>query len=212
MEDQRSVTPSYLLVIYFSFTSLLSIPRLRSLWLMAPQDGIVVIRGLWTAVFIVTVLVLLAQSMNKLKSLQPAYHALTKEELSGFWGRSFYVYLLPLLKAGNSKILELNDLPELDTELTGSHAGNSLEEKFSSDHLPRRFGLFRDSLKAYRSIVLWAIPARLALTAFSFSQPFLITTTINFINESSAEKENSYGRSIVGAYALVYAGIAVGLF
>lgn len=209
LEDQRSIAPSYILVLYFSAAGLLSLPRLRSLWLITGEDGVTVCRGLWTTIFIVTVLVLFAESASRFTSLQPLYQLRNREERSGFWGRSFYVYLLPLLKAGNSKVLDVNDLPGVDAELQGEDSGDRLRREFSKRHTSGKNILIRAALAAYRPIFLWAIPSRLALTAFNFSQPFLITTTINFMGASATSENQNYGPSLVGAYILVYCGITV---
>jgi hypothetical protein len=210
LEDQRSIAPSYILVLYFSSASLLALPRLRSLWLIPGEGGISVCRGLWTTIFIVTVLVLFAESASRFTSLQPLYQLRNREERSGFWGRSFYVYLLPLLKAGNSKLLEVSDLPEVDAELQGQDAGDKLQLEFAKRRTSDKNILIRAAFDAYKPIFLWAIPSRLALTAFNFSQPFLITTTIKFMGASPTTENQNYGPSLVGGYILVYSGVTVG--
>lgn len=49
---------------------------------------------------------------------------------------------------------------------------------------------------------------RLCMTAFTFAQPFLVNTTIKYVSEKNA---NVYhGKGLIGAWALVYLGIAVG--
>ena len=55
--------------------------------------------------------------------------------------------------------------------------------------------------------MLSAIIPRLCLTCFTFSQPFLIHSTIEYIGISDADR--NYGKALIGAYALVYVGIAV---
>lgn len=45
------------------------------------------------------------------------------------------------------------------------------------------------------------------MTAFTFSQPFLIKTTIEFVG---SENPNGYhGKGLIGAWTLVYLGLAV---
>ncbi|KAJ5096759.1 hypothetical protein N7456_007480 [Penicillium angulare] len=206
MEDQRSIAPSSILILYFSSTTLLALPRLRSLWLISNPD-VQVCRGIWTAILVVTLLVLFTQSASRFKSLQPSYRSLTKEQLSGFWSRGFFVYLLPLLKVGNAKILEISDLPEVDGALQGSRAGAKLQQGLQNSS--GRFKVPRAAFKAYTSVLLWAVPPRLALSAFNFSQTFLLTATINFMESDSSPENESYGPSLVGAYVLMYLGIAI---
>lgn len=77
------------------------------------------------------------QSASKFTSLRPTYQPLTKEELNSFWGRGFYIYLLPLLKVGNSKVFEVDDLPEVDAQLQGTDAGEDLSQGFAAKTLSR---------------------------------------------------------------------------
>ena len=56
------------------------------------------------------------------------------------------------------------------------------------------------------SLLSGAIP-RLCLTAFIFAQPFLINSLTTYVGLSHPDKD--YGRGLIGASALVYAGIAV---
>ena len=71
----------------------------------------------------------------------------------------------------------------------------------------RRHALLYSCLRAYLAPFLSAVIPRVCLTCFTFSQPFLIETTIEYIGQSSAEAD--YGKALIGAYALVFVGIAV---
>ena len=64
-------------------------------------------------------------------------------------------------------------------------------------------------LRAYSLPFLSAMLPRLALTAFTFSQPFLITATVTFFGAPSSPETTQYGKALVGAYLLVYLGSAV---
>lgn len=83
LEDQRSFKPSDTLVIYFSLPAILQVPHLRSLWLMPSSVG--VCQGLWTAIFTVTVGLVLLESASKTPILRPVYltHRLKKFPGSG---------------------------------------------------------------------------------------------------------------------------------
>lgn len=45
------------------------------------------------------------------------------------------------------------------------------------------------------------------MTAFTFAQPFLINTTVTFVGQATPDA--NYGRGLIGAWALVYLGLAV---
>lgn len=58
LEDQRSLRPSDLLVLFFSASTIFSIPRLHSLWLIQAEHGP---RITWTIIFIANMIKLLRQ-------------------------------------------------------------------------------------------------------------------------------------------------------
>ncbi|KAE8547864.1 hypothetical protein EYB25_009657 [Talaromyces marneffei] len=205
MEDQRSVKPSDLIVIYFSVSSILSIARLRSLWLISSAPAC---RGLWTAVYILTVLTLLLESVTKTRLLRPVYRSLTNEQLIGFWGRSFFVWVLPIFRTGYSKVFEVEDLPNVDEALQGSSAEKKLQASWNQTKGPRR--LLKATIDAYMWPLVSGIGPRLCVTVFTFCQPFLINATVNFMATTTTTPETkSYGQALVGAYALVYLGLTI---
>jgi ATP-binding cassette subfamily C (CFTR/MRP) protein 1 len=124
IEDQRSVEPSNILVIYFSASSILALPRLRSLWIIPSTSPC---RGLWTTIFIFTVAMVFLESARKTRLLRPLYHSVTKEQICGFWGRSLFIWVLPFFQVGYSKVLQPNDMPEVDDDLRGEISGKKLE-------------------------------------------------------------------------------------
>lgn len=205
MEDQRSVEPSDLIVIYFSVSSILSIARLRSLWLISSVPAC---RGLWTAVYVLTVSTLLLESVIKTKLLRPVYRSLTREQLIGFWGRSFFVWVLPIFRLGYSKIFNVEDLPDVDQALQGYPAEKRLNASWQRTTGRRR--LLKATVDAYLLPLLSGIGPRLCVTVFTFCQPFLINATVNFMATTTTTPESKkYGQALVGAYVLVYLGLTV---
>ncbi len=69
--------------------------------------------------------------------------------------------------------------------------------------------LFSATIKAYKWPLLWGFLPRLALVGLNFSQPFLINTAINLSAEPVNDQTTNIGYGLIGAYALVYIGIAV---
>lgn len=57
--------------------------------------------------------------------------------------------------------------------------------------------------------LLAVVPPRLGLIGFNFCQPFLIQRAISFSSRSKAEDHNNIGYGLIGAYFLVYTGIAI---
>ncbi|TWU72314.1 hypothetical protein ED733_000129 [Metarhizium rileyi] len=198
LEDQRSVCPSGVLVVYLSTSALLALPRLRSLWLLS---SVTAPRVLWTAAFIFTVLGTIVESIHKTKLLRPPYKQLTKEQRTGFWGQSLFIWVLPFFSTGYSKTLELNDVPKPDTALEAKDTLERLEKAWAKTS--GRHRLLRATLSAYLWPFLSAIIPRLALSCFSFCQPFLIEASVSNIQQGAQGDRSRYGHALVGAFILI---------
>lgn len=209
MEDQRSVAPSDILVLFFSVTSLLNLPRLRSYWLIS-ESSMISCRNLWTTICVVTIAIALAESITKTKLYRQQYKTTTKEISSGFWLRSLFIWLLPFLRVGFSKVLQLQDIPDVDVDLQGQTAKERLQVAW--ERTKGEYWLLKSIARAYLWPFLYAVIPRLALIAFKFAQPFLITATINYVEVPSDSTSSHYGPALVGAFVLVYVGIAVSDF
>ncbi|TDZ74872.1 ABC transporter atnG [Colletotrichum trifolii] len=205
LEDQRSVRPSDTLILYFSASAILDLPRLRTLWLIQANLP----KALWTVIFTLTVLVVPLESISKKRFLRPTYRSLTKEEGTGFWGRSFFTWLLPFFRLGYSRVIHMADMPDVDPDLTSEGAGEPLETAWARRRGRKHHALLRSNFAAYRTTALLGVLTRLCLTAFTFCQPFLITATVSFMQAPRTPQSERYGQALVGAYVLTYLGIAV---
>jgi hypothetical protein len=203
--DAQRFGASSLLEIYYVILVIIYIPRLRSLWV---SPDIYLPRNLWTAQYILTVLVAILESCGR--KLPPAGSLKSKylrEEALGFWGRGLFVWILPTLRQGYSSILEVSNLPELDPSLGGDEARSRLEKAWSRCRL--RYRLLNAIFVAYAREILTCIPPRLIFGGFTFCQPFLIQTAIKLSEQRSSPPTKSYGKALVGAFVLVYLGMAV---
>ncbi|KAJ6072100.1 hypothetical protein N7499_010114 [Penicillium canescens] len=203
--DAQRFGASSLLEIYYVILVIIYIPRLRSLWVC---PDIYLPRNLWTAQYILTVLVAILESCER--KLTPAGSLKSKylrEEALGFWGRGLFVWILPTLRQGYSSILEVSNLPELDPSLGGDEARSRLEKAWS--RCRPRYRLLKAIFVAYAREILTCIPPRLIFGGFTFCQPFLIQTAIKLSEQRSSPPTKSYGKALVGAFVLVYLGMAV---
>ncbi|KAJ5533778.1 ABC transporter integral membrane type 1 [Penicillium freii] len=206
LEDQRSAKPSDLLILFFSASSICRLPQLRSLWLI-PSVG--VCRYLSLASFLLTVAIIALESVQKIKILHSDYCGGTDEEKLGFWGRSFFIWVLPFLQTGYRGVLEVEDIPEVDKNLQGKCSGGELRKSWDSTRTNRSHGLIKAVFRAYGWACVSAIPPRLAYSCFTFAQPFLITATVNYIGGPLSSEPKIYGNGLIGAYVLVYLGLAI---
>lgn len=54
-----------------------------------------------------------------------------------------------------------------------------------------------------------AIPARACVVAFNFCQPVLLMRSLTFFEQPVNAATNNVGYGLIGAYVLVYTGLAV---
>jgi len=71
------------------------------------------------------------------------------------------------------------------------------------------YSLLWTSFGVVKRTVLQTIPPRACLTALSFCQPFLINHAITLSQEEINDETTQRGYGLIGAYFLVYVGIAV---
>lgn len=72
-------------------------------------------------------------------------------------------------------------------------------------------GLFNTTLGVLKWHLLAAAFPRLCFLGFSFAQPFLINRAILFASSPDAPENRNVGYGLIGAYVLVYVGLAVRL-
>jgi ATP-binding cassette subfamily C (CFTR/MRP) protein 1 len=65
------------------------------------------------------------------------------------------------------------------------------------------------TLRGYWPQFVAAFFPRLLWTAFKFAQPFLINTTIEWVDAGQSQNSKNTGYGLIAAYGLVYTGIAL---
>lgn len=205
LEDQRSTRPSDILVLYFSACSLLSLPRLRSLWLMSALTDAP--KAIWTIIFVFTVAITAIESSQKCRFLSQPYRGLSRESTVGFWSRGLFLWVLPFLKLGYVKNLTLSDIPVIGPELEGESTWTMLEASWNKTS--GRHRLLRAAFRANMVSFFSGVIPRLTLSCFTFTQPFLIAAAVSNLQAQETQDRSRFGYALVGAFVLVYTGIAV---
>ncbi|GKT91860.1 ABC transporter [Colletotrichum tofieldiae] len=208
LNHQRSCRPSTLLSLYFSATIILGIARVRTAWLLG---GPVWAPTALTLIFASTAVALLLESVESKKGVpgheSPSNKHATREQSSGFWARTCFSWLARTFYLGYSSVISLGDLPGLDPSLESCSLHKDLTAAWDKYDHQRRRSLIRACIRSYFGPFLSPVLPRLFLTVFTFAQPFLINTTVSFVGQQ--DPDANYGRGLIGAWALVYLGIAV---
>jgi ATP-binding cassette, subfamily C (CFTR/MRP), member 1 len=98
-------------------------------------------------------------------------------------------------------------MPEIDDNLAGQAAEDKLQSAWNIINADRRQRLLYATFRAYGWVFLSGIPPRLAFTALTFAQPFLITALVDWMGTDDAPAD--YGPALTGAVVLVYSSLAV---
>ncbi|KAJ6006036.1 multidrug resistance-associated protein [Penicillium sp. IBT 35674x] len=207
MEDERSVRPSTLLAIYLLFTLLFDIVQTRTLWL-ARDRAESLIPSLFTASVAVKTTMLLLESLGKRKYFSDKYRNLSQERTSGIFNRSFMWWLNRLFYAGFRSLLTVGDLDVLDKPLESAGAAKKARRAWVQRQRPeRRFEFPVQMCWALKAPLALVIVPRLCLVGFTFAQPFLITSMLNWLDDPHAVINDGYG--LIGATVLIYLGMAL---
>ncbi|KAM0816494.1 putative ATP-binding cassette transporter [Seiridium cardinale] len=205
-EDQRSIRPSDLLVLYFSASDILLLPTLRSFWLVPCSTTL---RSLAIVTLLMTTVVVFVESARKLGLLRPVEKSESKEQLVGFWSRGFFTWALPFLRKGYSSVLILGQIPRVDHELREDSTWTKLHDYWHSVRRGR-YRLLRATFWSHSRLLVSAVLPRLALSAFVFCQPFLIDASVSYLTTGAQDNDDEqFGPALIGAFVLVYLGIAV---
>ncbi|KAF6834852.1 ABC transporter [Colletotrichum musicola] len=203
LTHQRSLRPSTLLGLYLSASIILGVARVRTLWLLE-QDASV--PAVLTIGFVLTTAATILESIASKKTASDIKHS-TPEQCSGFWARTCFFWLAQTFSVGYRKVISLSDLPDLDSSLESRVLHKGLATAWDKYDHRRHRSLLRACFRSYLIPFLAPVIPRLCLTVFTFAQPFLINTTVTFVGQETPDA--NFGRGLIGAWALVYVGIAV---
>ncbi|KAK0528278.1 hypothetical protein OC834_000770 [Tilletia horrida] len=166
--------------------------------------------GLFCVSLALRVLLLITESINDHDAAD------TTEGRATFMNRIGFFWLLPILSKGYKKPLTIQDLPEVNDRFEARYLGNKLRKVWdytaqSNGQLPKT-SLVLAVARAYPSVVFAPIIPRLAVTAATLAQPWLIQDTIAFIESYTGRNEPgappplpaAQGWALAGAFALTY--------
>lgn len=206
VEHERSIRPSLVIQSYLSLTLLLDAVRVRTLWLQSYNNAVAAIT---TVSFVFKFLLVIIEAVEKSAVLRPQWKSTSPEATSGLFSRSIFWWLNNLFRTGFKRSLSLDDLLPLDKHLTCAYLYDRLHPAWVDlpTKAPRSLlYVFYGRLKWH---VLAVVPCRLGLIAFNFAQPFLIERAVSFSSRSKAQDPDNVGYGLIGAYFLVYSGIAI---
>ena len=206
MEHQRTIRPSLIINGYLVLSICFEATTVRTLWLQGYNDTIAAVTSVSLAL---RCFLLVTESTQKEHILRTRWKKGSPEATSGLFGKAFFGWLNPLFLAGYSKSLSLDDLYPLDKHLSSEYLHRKLSKAWTSLNNNAPKSLLLLTLSQIKWHVLSAFPSRLALIAFTFCQPFLITRAIDLSQQPVTKASSNDGYGLIGAYFVVYLGIAI---
>ena len=206
-EHSRSVRPSFIINLYLLISIPFDVARSRTLWLSGRElQSIALVLTIST---VVKAGVLVLEASNKRAILLARYQDLPPEATSNVYSRSIFWWLNPLLRTGFVKTLLLDDLYDMDPDLQANNLLRTFQRAWDAANKKKAHPLFNSCAKVLIwPFILSAIP-RIILTGFKYAQPFLLNRTVAYVQEQMNKKTYDIGWGLVGAYAIVYIGMAV---
>ncbi|KAJ5490192.1 ABC transporter integral membrane type 1 [Penicillium expansum] len=151
------------------------------------------------------------EAVEKRHILKSEYTGYPPEATAGFYNRAVFWWLNPLFKIGFTGVLRVEDLFSLDKELSSERLLALFDEKWSKLTTKSPNTLQWESLKAVKWPLLAGVPARACVVAFNFCQPLLLERSLSFFNSPVNKSTESIGYGLIGAYIMVYGGLAVSM-
>lgn len=212
-EHPRTLKPSTLLSVYLFFTLLFDIAQSRTQWLSSrhsPQTKV------FTASIAAKLSVLLVEAQSKTRWIKATPgQPQNPEATSNIFSRSVFFWLNQLLFRGYQEPLSADSLYALDKSLLAERHADLFWDEFQRRRAKSKTKTTKGQaiLLSVATTLKWPflvpmIP-RLAVTAFSFSQPFLINALLKHLRKDSTKASVNAGYGFIGAAIIIYTGLAV---
>lgn len=130
------------------------------------------------------------------------------EQTTGIAGLGAYVWLNRLFLNGYRKVIRLDDLYLLDSNMSAENMMGRLTRVLRTSG-GSKFRLARALVKTLTVALLAPVGPRAALIGFTFCQPFLINSTLSYLERPTGERDPNVGYGLIGATVLIYGGMAL---
>lgn len=119
-EHVYSFRPSIFLSIFLSLTLLFDVSKARSYFL---RDGLDVLAGIHVAIIALKAAILALEEVPKLQLVKSVRlrSQLSRETVSGFWNRSFFIWLNSTLLLGFKSVVEIEHLPAMGNDFSSEY-------------------------------------------------------------------------------------------
>lgn len=205
-EHFRSISPSTLLNLYLGTTLLLDLARLRSMFNIIGHDRLT---WIFLSMYLIKVAQFVMEAWEKRRYLLPTFVNASPEEIGGIFNRMNFLWLNPTFIFGFKNVMSVRDLPCLDREIIAASEAFALRKRWASADKTKKNALFWVFFSHYKIAILKGVLPRLVYAALSLSQPYLVQCVLDFAGDDSTNNARETAYTLIGAYAIVYVGLAV---
>ncbi|KAJ3498397.1 hypothetical protein NLG97_g1148 [Lecanicillium saksenae] len=207
VEHRRALRESAFLGLYLSVTVLLEIAKCRSYF---RRTGLEALGGLAAAAAVFRLAIVLLQEIPRTNHIiEDETRRLTgKEAAAGFWTRSLFLWLNPLIWKGYRGTINIEDISEIGAEFSSRTLFKQFHPRWLTRDKLATLCLARALLSQMWIYLLWCFIARLAFTGCSFALPFILLRLTDVISENDPESPDVRD-SLIGATVLALIGIGL---
>ncbi|EAT92607.2 hypothetical protein SNOG_01112 [Parastagonospora nodorum SN15] len=205
LEHYRSSRPASLLSLYLGLSLLFDIVRTRTLWIVERNRTFAITFSIGVGIHLVLFL-----AINICSNAATTDQRLPHETRANVYTRGLFWWLNPLFWLGSKTVLDVPHLPAIDSGLRSQDFFDEVWSRWIA--LPQRTPgtLLKLLFRSHRNLVIEGVLPRLALSGFTFAQPFLLTRVVSYATttpDARLEKQLAYG--LIGATAFIYVGLAI---
>ncbi len=158
-------------------------------------------------------LVILEEVSKRSLVIAGTRQSLSREATAGFWSRSTFLWINPLLLFGFRHVIDNDNLPDIGRQFDSKELYQNLKECWDKQDQKAKHALLRALVFSMPWPFLYVILPRLFLVGFIFSQPFLLQDVVNVASGEPIQpgyilKEDEV-IGLILATALVFCGKAV---
>ncbi|KAI5924553.1 ABC transporter-like protein [Camillea tinctor] len=206
LEHAYSPRPSALINLFLLLSVVLDAAQTRTLWL---KESALPIPALFTAALSIKIGLLVLEAVEKDNFLPQSWRQRSPEEKSGIYSQSILLWLRRILVEGRKRILHHRDLYALEESLDTSRLHEAFWDSWNSSRKKdSRYITALVLAKILRWPLLKPVVPRLVQAGFTLCQPLLLREFLRYL-EGDGYFVHSAGYGFIGAYGLVYSGLAL---
>jgi hypothetical protein len=152
-------------------------------------------------------MIAITEAIEKRNILLSRYQNASPEATSGIYSRAFFWWLNNIMLIGFRRVIREGDLFLVEEKLSSAVLKRRAEKLWVRANKNRSNALFWLTLNANSRRLLLGILPRLCLVAFRYSQPFLLSRTVEFVG--SKQDSDNIGWGLTGAFFFVFLGTAI---